>query len=182
MKNTKLYGVARNNKKEVKRFGKFAIVGISGLVVDYFILNLLTYFLGVSKWPAIGIAFTCAAINNFVWNRVWVYPESREVKKRKQLPVFFTVNAVGLGINWLIFFLLNQPMDNLMAAMPISLVARHHLGISLNVTKGIAAVVVMFWNFAINRLVTFRSVSWQTNTGAPLPQPETDDERVDSAL
>jgi putative flippase GtrA len=189
MKNTKWYGVARKNKIEVKRFGKFAVVGLSGLLVDYVVLNFLTYFLQVETWVALPIAFVAAATNNFVWNRWWVYPESRHVKKRKQMPVFLGVNAMGLGINYLIFFLFSTPIEAFLAVSPIALVARHHKGIGLNITKGIAAIVVMFWNYFVNRVVTFRNVAWQTNTGAPLPLNNpadndngSDNDMLDSAL
>jgi putative flippase GtrA len=161
MKQTKLYGVARNNKIEIKRFAKFAIVGLSGLVVDYFVLNVLTYFFKVADQPAVATAFVCAATNNFVWNRLWVYPESREQKKRRQLPLFLAINAVGLAINLAIFYFFNTPIDVILAAAPVALVAKHHQGIGLNLTKAIAATVVMFWNYVINRSVTFRNVKWQ---------------------
>jgi putative flippase GtrA len=90
-----------------------------------------------------------------------VYPESRAEKKRKQMPVFLAVNAVGLGINELIFFLFNAPIDTVLASMPIALIATHHQGIGLNLTKAIAAVIVMIWNYVVNRLVTFRNVAWK---------------------
>jgi dolichol-phosphate mannosyltransferase len=161
MRQTKLYGVARRNKIEIKRFGKFAIVGFGGLIVDYVVLNFVTYFLKFSEPLGLATAFVTAATNNFVWNRLWVYPESRNEKKRKQLPLFLAINAVGLGINFLIFFLLNTPIDNALAAQPVEFIARHHQGIGLNLTKAIAAIIVMFWNYVINRLVTFRSVKWK---------------------
>lgn len=161
MKQTKLYGVARANKIEIKRFAKFAIVGFTGLIVDYLLLNVLTYFGRMQEWLAIGIAFAAAATNNFIWNRLWVYPESRAEKKRKQMPVFLAVNAVGLGINELIFFVFNAPIDAVLMNMPIALIATHHQGIGLNLTKAIAAVIVMVWNYVVNRLVTFRNVAWK---------------------
>lgn len=182
MKNTKLYGVARKNKKEVKRFGKFAIVGLSGLVIDVLLLNILERYFGFSVAVAVAVAFIVAATNNFVWNRLWVYPESRTQPKRKQLPTFLAVNAAGLVINEIIFLLFQASITSLVLLIPISLVVKHHQGIGLNATKAIAAVVVMVWNFVVNRMVTFRDVKWQTNTGAPLPPAADDDERIDSAL
>ena len=160
MRQTKIYGAARANKTEIKRFAKFAVVGFSGLLVDYTLLNLLTYFGRMAEPVALGVAFAFAAINNFVWNRLWVYPESRNEPKRKQLPVFLAVNAVGLGINELIFFGFNHLIDAMLAALPIVLISSHHQGIGLNLTKGIAAIVVMVWNYVVNRLVTFRNVKW----------------------
>ncbi len=145
----KLYAIARRNKYEVKRFVKFAIVGASGLVVDYAMLNLLVYGFGVQSAVAIAVAFVLAATNNFVWNILWVYPESRASFWR-HFPTFLIVNAVGLGINELILFLFERPIEALFNS--------HVIG--LNVTKAIAAVIVMIWNFVVNRFVTFRHVRW----------------------
>ena len=153
LKSTKLYGVARANKHEVKRFVKFAVVGFSGLIVDYTILNILAHLLNVESWLAIAIAFIVAAINNFIWNRLWVYPESRQHSIWKHFPTFFIVNAVGLGINEVILFLFEMPIEQMVGSAFIG----------LNLTKGIAAVIVMTWNFFINRFVTFRDVKWQKN-------------------
>jgi putative flippase GtrA len=170
VKSTRLYGAARANKHEVKRFVKFAIVGFSGLIVDYTILNILAHLLDFPSWLAIAIAFIIAAINNFVWNRLWVYPESRQHSLWKHFPTFFVVNAVGLGINELILFLFE---------IPITQMVGNDFFIGLNLTKAIAAVIVMLWNFLVNRFVTFRDVKWQRNTGARV---EAQAEQYESAL
>ncbi|MCS6774526.1 MAG: GtrA family protein [Anaerolineae bacterium] len=154
VKGTRLYRIARTNKPEVKRFVKFAIVGAMGLVVDYALLNVLAHGLHVYEPIAVGIAFVTAATHNYVWNRFWVYPESRTVKKRKQMPVFLTVNAIGLGINELVLFLCYAPISALISSSVIG----------LNLTKAISAVIVMIWNYAVNRLVTFRNVKWARAT------------------
>ena len=167
MRTTRIWGRARRNKTEIVRFGKFAAVGLSGMTVDFVLLNILTYFLHMDKALAIAVAFVFAALNNFVWNRLWVYPESRGERKRKLLPIFLGVNAIGLGINELIYFLFNMPVSNLLSAFPIAWVALHHQGLGLNLTKAIAAVIVMAWNYGVNRRVTFRNVKWE-----PAPEIE----------
>ncbi|HEY3342877.1 MAG TPA: GtrA family protein [Anaerolineae bacterium] len=151
VKSTRLYGAARANKQEVKRFVKFMVVGFSGLIVDFTVLNILAHIFNVQSWLAVAVAFTVAATNNFIWNRLWVYPESRKESIWKTFPTFFLVNAVGLGINELILFLFELPISNFLGS--------EFWG--LNVTKGIAAVIVMIWNFVVNRFVTFREVKWQ---------------------
>ncbi|MFN3706048.1 MAG: GtrA family protein [Thermoflexales bacterium] len=150
IKQMRLYGIARTNKPEVKRFVKFAITGAIGLVVDYALLNVLAHGFHVHEPVAVGVAFICAATNNYVWNRLWVYPESRNVKKRRQMPVFLTVNAVGLLINELVLWLVYAPF---------SLLVRSEV-IGLNLTKAVAAAIVMIWNYTVNRFVTFRNVRW----------------------
>ncbi len=159
----------RSNKPEVRRFIKFAVTGGVGLVIDYIVLNILAHVFDVPSPIAIAVAFMCAALNNFIWNRLWVYPESRSQPKRKLLPVFMAVNAMGLGINELTLLLLELPLSALFGSAILG----------LNVTKAIGAAIVMVWNFVVNRLVTFRSVKWGTAgaTGTPDEQVE-----IDSAL
>ena len=169
VKGGRLYGMARDNKHEVKRFGKFAVVGLSGLFIDIVLLNLFERNLHMPVSLAIACAFAVAAVNNFTWTRLWVYPESRATPKRKQMPVFLAVNTAGLLINELIFLLFQTPITSLVALAPIAFVQLHFRGIGLNVTKLIAAVIVMLWNFFVNRFVTFRNVKWQTNATADEP-------------
>lgn len=168
LKSTRLYGVARTNKPEVKRFVKFAIVGFSGLIVDFTVLNILAHIFDVASWLALAIAFIVAATNNFIWNRLWVYPESRQHSLWKHFPTFLIVNLVGLLINEGILFAFE---------IPITILAGSEI-IGLNVTKAIAAVIVMIWNFVVNRLVTFRDIKWQQRTSAVME----DEEQVSSAL
>ncbi|HQV29957.1 MAG TPA: GtrA family protein [Thermoflexales bacterium] len=160
--------ILQSNKPEVQRFIKFAVTGGVGLVIDYIVLNILAHVFDVPSPIAIAVAFVCAALNNFIWNRLWVYPESRSQPKRKLLPVFMAVNAMGLGINELTLLLLEAPLSALFGSA--------FLG--LNVTKAIGAGIVMIWNFVVNRLVTFRSVKWGTAGATGTSDPG----EIDSAL
>jgi putative flippase GtrA len=166
VKGTRIYGVARRNKPEVKRFIKFALVGGTGLIIDIALLNIFERNFGMPVPTAVALAFIIAATNNFIWTRLWVYPESRSTKKRKQMPVFLAVNTVGLLINELFFLFFLASITSLVQLVPIAFVQTHYRGIGLNVTKLIAAVIVMLWNFFVNRFVTFRNVKWQKNPNA----------------
>lgn len=156
----------QSSPRELRRFIKFAVTGGVGLVIDYLVLNILAHVFDVPSPIAIAVAFVCAALNNFIWNRLWVYPESRSQPKRKLLPVFMAVNAAGLGINELTLLVLEAPLT----------VVLNSAFLGLNVTKAVGAVIVMMWNFVVNRLVTFRTVKW--GEGGPPPDPE----EIDSAL
>ena len=93
------------------------------------------------------ISFSAAVISNFTWNRLWTYPESRKFKKRTQLPKFALVNLVGLAINQLVLGVvlhLVQPS----IAHPWD----------YNFAKAFAIGVVLFWNFGVNRLWTYRDI------------------------
>lgn len=163
VRSTRFYGLAYRNKPEIKRFVKFAIVGGVGLVIDITLLNIFERNLGMPVPIAVALAFIIAATHNFIGNRLWVYPESRTQKKRKQMPVFLAVNAAGLLINELIFLFFQAPITELIRIIPVTTLQSHYRGLGLNATKLIAAVVVMLWNFFVNRFVTFRNVAWQQN-------------------
>jgi len=57
-----------------------------------------------------------------------------------------------------------MPITELMRLVPLATFQTHYRGIGLNATKMVAAVVVMLWNFFVNRFITFRDVKWQTVT------------------
>jgi dolichol-phosphate mannosyltransferase len=179
VKGTRIYGVAQRNKPEVKRFGRFAIVGGTGLILDIVLLNVFERSFGLTVPVAVALAFIIAATNNFVWTRLWVYPESRSQKKRRQLPLFLAINTAGLLINELFFLLFLQAITSAVLLVPIPFVQLHYRGIGLNVTKLIAAVFVMLWNFFVNRFVTFGNVKWQKNIP---PEVAAQPEMIDSAL
>ena len=136
-----------DNRKELVRFVKFAIVGAGGSVVDFGILNLMHRVFG---WPLLWsnvLSFSMAVLSNFTWNRLWTFPESRSRRKREQLPQFALVNVVGLGINTLILLGLDAIFSHFIPDPW-----------DYNLAKAIAIGVVLFWNFGANRLWTYRGL------------------------
>lgn len=138
--------VANNNG--FIRFFKFAIVGTIGAVVDFSVLNLLVLGFGISKEYANLVSVTCAIISNFTWNRLWTFPESRERPLHTQFAQFALVNVVGLAINQMVFLgtdalifahLFPHPWD-------------------YNAAKATAIIVVLFWNFFVNRRTTYKGI------------------------
>ena len=139
--------LARANRKEMGRFLKFAVVGAIGAVVDFGVLNFLVLVAGLAPLQANPFSFSAAVISNFTWNRLWTYPESRKFKKRAQLPKFILVNLVGLGINQLVL------------GVVLHLVEPHtpHPW-EYTFAKAVAIGVVLFGNFGVNRLWTYRDI------------------------
>ncbi len=139
--------IYQNNPKEFHRFVKFSMVGALGAVIDFGLLNLMK---GVFDWPLLWantFSVSVAIMSNFTWNRLWTYPESRARKKRVQLVQFTVVNLIGLLINNLI-------------VVGVDAILVPHIGEpwSYNVAKALAIGVVLFWNFGINRLWTYRGL------------------------
>ena len=159
-----LIALAQQNRKEFVRFLKFMVVGTIGAVVDFGILNALklafrAYGVDLGMWHLFGglavegnltlantISFTTAVISNFTWNRFWTYPESRSKPLGGQLGQFFVVNIAGLAINLTVL----NALDPLF---------KPWLGFySYNAAKAVATIIVMFWNYGINRFWTYNDV------------------------
>jgi putative flippase GtrA len=160
----KLNALARTNRREFVRFLKFSAVGMLGAVIDFGVLNLLVQLAGFPKVLANACSFTAAVISNFVWNRLWVYPETRGEPLRRQFVQFLVVNLAGLAINTAIFYASDRwflGQAGLLAG-PVSGLARaigmEHFDLAYNGAKVIATGVVLFWNFFVNRIWTFRHV------------------------
>lgn len=138
--------------KEAERFFKFLIVGTIGFVVDF---GTLTLLIEVFKFPTL-VANTCsfstAVISNFTFNRFWTYPDSRNKKLTAQLGQFALVNIIGLIINNTLLALLESPFDLLLSSLSL-LGGRGYIP-----AKAIATVVVLFWNFFVNRYWTYNDV------------------------
>lgn len=159
-----IWGRFLDNPKELERFIKFSIVGIIGAVVDFTVLNIMKRIfeainLGVG-WNvpmephqiqlavANTISFSVAVLSNFTWNRLWTFPESRDRPIGGQLAQFTVVNVLGLIINTVLLLVLDQ------------YVFQHFFSdrLSYNLAKACAIGVVLFWNFGMNRIWTYRGI------------------------
>jgi putative flippase GtrA len=150
--------------KELQRFIKFGIVGAIGAIVDFAVFNIMKLVfeaigLGVAWNVAVKpeviqlvaantISFSAAVLSNFTWNRLWTFPESRERPLGSQLVQFAIVNVLGWAINTVLLVVMDQ------------FVFQHFVSprLSYNLAKAFAIGVVLFWNFGVNRVWTYRGI------------------------
>ncbi|MFN8494220.1 MAG: GtrA family protein [Caldilineaceae bacterium] len=148
--------LAHSNHKEVRRFAKFATVGAAGAVTHVTLLNLLVQLAHLPSVAANPIGFCAAVLQNFILNRRWTYPESRERHAGSQLLQFAIVSLVGLVLNQLIFLTVLRRTEPLF----IKWAGQQHLGhlLGYNFAWAVAVGIVMVWNFGVNRLWTYRGI------------------------
>jgi putative flippase GtrA len=150
--------VVLQNPVERTRFLKFLVVGFIGALIDFGVMNLLTSQLGLSLVIAGTISFTCAVTSNFIWNRYWTYPDSRSRPLLKQLAMFFLVNTAGVAIRIPILHFMEPVFESILARL--SFIPSISIDtLAKNLTLGLAVVVVLLWNFFINRYWTYNDVS-----------------------
>jgi len=143
-----------NDSKERKKFIRFAVVGAIGSVIDFGVFNLLASLLGFPALWASVISFTLAVINNFIWNRLWTFPETRHIPVAKQLTQFSIVSVAGLLIRTPLFAALEKMLIPLAEKWVPNILTPTIVG--HNAALAIVIVVVMLWNYFVNRLWTFK--------------------------
>lgn len=144
--------------RERTRFLKFAVVGTIGAVVDFGIANLLVYVFGASLLVAGTVSFVCAILSNFTWNRLWTYPDSRSKSPLAQFIQFSVISVAGLAIRVPILKFGEPLLLQLVESLPFDLPIFTPDFLAKNITLAIAVIIVMFWNFFVNRYWTYNDV------------------------
>ena len=126
------------NKILFSKLLKFGIVGCSGMIIDFGITYLCKEILKINKFVSNGIGFILAATSNYFLNRNWTF-NSQSEDIGIQYAQFMIVSAIGLGINSLVLFLLNEKLKW-----------------NFYFSKVIAIAITTIWNFFANLLFTFK--------------------------
>lgn len=133
----------------INRFVRFAIVGLSGVVVDMGVLFLLSdpSTLGWGLTRSKLIAAELAIINNFVWNDSWTFGDiaSHQQGFRHRLQRFAKFQLVCLA-----GLVLNTVLLNLQFNL---------LGINRYLANAIAIGAVTGWNFWLNFKLSWRAAT-----------------------
>ena len=119
------------------RFLRFCVVGVSGTIIDFGLTWFCKEKLHIPKFIANSIGFVVAATNNYILNRIWTWGSTNEMVG-VEYAKFFTVSLIGLGINTLILYILNEKLK-----------------VNFYISKVFATGVVMIWNFLANNFFTF---------------------------
>ena len=147
------------NKKELDRFFRFAIVGSIGAVIDLGFFNLFTIAFGLPALAAQAFSFLLAVLSNFLWNRFWTYPDSRNKSITSQLGQFFVVSLIGLTIRTLIFDVLEKSLVWVASGIVGDSFFISSITLGHNMALATVIVIIMFWNFFVNRFWTYNDVN-----------------------
>jgi putative flippase GtrA len=121
------------------QFIRYIIVGVSSAILELSLLVLLVELFGVPYLRGNILAFFLVQIINYILSRRWVF-QTNGSKKRIEFPVFMFFVVCG--------FVINQSMLWFFA---------DELEINYEVSKVIAIIFVVIWNFVTRRLIVFKS-------------------------
>ena len=117
---------------------KFGIVGCSGMIIDFGTTYLCKEILKINKFISNGIGFILAATSNYFLNRNWTF-NSQSEDIGTQYVQFMIVSAIGIGINSIVLYILNEKLKW-----------------NFYFSKLIAIAITTIWNFFANLLFTFK--------------------------
>jgi putative flippase GtrA len=118
-------------------FIKFAIVGGSGVVVDFGITYLLKEKAKINRYIANSIGFITAATTNYFLNRWWTF-QSHNSQVGQEYLSFIGIALIGLLINNLMLYIFHEKAK-----------------LNFYLSKLLAIGVVTIWNFIMNYFFTF---------------------------
>ncbi|MGZ4440986.1 MAG: GtrA family protein [Gaiellaceae bacterium] len=116
---------------------KFSAVGLSGFAVNLAVYSVLLRRVGLHYLPAAICSFAVAVANNYLWNRLWTFRETRG-DLYHQGARFLVVSLLALGLNLGILRLLVE------------------FGTNKIVAQAIAIILVTPFSFSVNKLWSFR--------------------------
>lgn len=132
------------------QFLKFLVVGVFNTVIDFAVLNVLSYATGIYAGTGIIglniVSFLVAVTNSYFWNKFWTFRHGLPVRAR-EYSKFMAVNLGGAVINSGIVYVITT------VAGPFGGI---HPQLWLNVAKVVALPVSTIWNFLGAKRFIFR--------------------------
>ena len=123
------------NNKLISQIIKFGFVGGTAFIIDAGLLFLLTNFCGFYYLISSSISFVVSVIYNYILSVKWVFNAKKDNNKVIEVIVFVSLSVVGLGINQVIMW-----------------IAVDKLGIYYMLSKIMATLIVMVYNFVTRKL------------------------------
>ena len=114
-------------QKLLAQIMKFGVVGVIATVIDFGIMNLLHYGLGLNILIANTSAFIISLIFNYLASMKYVFVHKEGMSRRREFIIFVVLSVIGLVLN-------------------------DGLGLEANIAKICATALVMVYNFVTRKI------------------------------
>lgn len=132
-------------KKTILEISRFLIVGVVSFIIDLGLLVVFQEFVFKAVKNGVlfstALSFSISLIVHYFLAVFWVFRNHKVVSSVEHAvasSLFIATNVVGLGINELVMW------------VGVSILSYHYIFIKL-----VSTAVVMFWNYACQKLVIF---------------------------
>lgn len=135
-------------QNRIKEIMKFVLTGGLCFLIEYAALVALKELAGLDVLIATPLAFLVSVVVNYLMCMAWVFDGAKNGSRSAQL-AFALTSVMGLGLNWLIMWLLTSLWGQdavliTVAGLPVKVYM---------VNKVIATLLVMIWNYLTKRRV-----------------------------
>jgi putative flippase GtrA len=165
------FNVPASNPGKSALFGqivRFAVVGVINTVVDFTVLNLLSWLTGITdgKWIVLLnlVSFSVAVINSWFLNKFWAFKDRQSGDTGKKFSLFLAISIIGAFINsgtvYIITSWIPRPDQFLTGLSDIIPIIGSKLAdpkvFWLNIAKAAATGMALVWNFVGYKLIVFK--------------------------
>ncbi|OPY27438.1 MAG: GtrA-like protein [Methanobacterium sp. PtaU1.Bin242] len=121
------------------QFFRYIFVGGIAFIVDFGSLFIFTDIFGLYYLISAAIAFILGLITNYILSINWVFNRRTLNNRTYEFGLFTIIGIIGLALNeFFIWFLTAE------------------IGFYYLISKIIAAIIILFWNFFARKLTLFR--------------------------
>lgn len=94
------------NYSLISQYAKFAVVGITSLIVDYVFMVFLTEntAFGLNYFQACAFSYTLSVFVNYFLSMRYVFHGREDMGKVKEASIFFMLSLIGLFLNQMIMW------------------------------------------------------------------------------
>jgi putative flippase GtrA len=128
----------QTNQTKIQMF-RYLFVGGAAFIVDFLSLFIFTEFFGIYYLISAAIAFILGLVTNYFLSISWVFNKRKLKKRHIEFGVFALIGIVGLGLNEVFIWFFTQDLQ-----------------IYYLISKILAAVIILFWNFFARKFTLFK--------------------------
>ena len=94
------------NRGFILQYAKFAVVGITSLMVDYGVLVFLTEntAFGLDYFQAGAFSYTISIFVNYILSMKYVFQGREDMSRMKEASIFFVLSLIGLFLNQMVMW------------------------------------------------------------------------------
>ena len=94
------------NRGFILQYAKFAVVGITSLMVDYGVLVFLTEntAFGLDYFQASAFSYTLSIFVNYILSMKYVFHGKEDMSRMKEDSIFFVLSLIGLFLNQMVMW------------------------------------------------------------------------------
>lgn len=119
------------------QFFRYIFVGGTAFIIDFSIYSILV-LIGLHYLISAIIAFIISVLANYILSTKWVFNQTSNMNKKLEFNLFIIISTIGLGFTEVLLYI----FTDILMINPI-------------ISKIIASIIVLFWNFSARRVMFY---------------------------